>query len=826
MRLLLIALVTTTSLQAQTPYGYDWLNSSVSPGVIKRSAASQSSAPSSKAVNPWRLSVGYAVRSFEADFKMSAPSIGLIAPYLGGFGDVGFYRGGSGFLNYEDGYVGPSNGDGTAGGQVTSTWTTPDGTLIWDPSRFLSPGSIAIVGGPGDEDSSTITFHTKTFQMLNQEESAHDRGTGSGPYVRLGKTFIENDFGGLGFSATWTNLRGSMDGIANFGHPTRTDFNYTYDQAKFYGPGEPPGVFVYGLVVDANQVNDLHNQAFGTPGHYRDPRKTTTQFDVPEWTAIGSSYLDVRLNEIFLSADVTWKPWHGWEFGLSAGPTINVVSTTLNSRTSWFRSDGLTVAGETTRRNETHVALGAGVQGVARHDLTSDGRAFVEAHAGYRWLSDIAINGPSSSAKLDLSDWEVGLGVGIRLDDWPAGSPWTVRVGADSRRFSLRPGPGNESGLKSMFTQSRPSVGLFNGRDTIQYDDGKIYGNGNEQRVMQIGGGADRFTIDGSDQAEVHNVIDGPHHYVGGHIVFHSSSFRESLTNVQASGVETTSTVISPSIAISKVLFVGGPLSIGVDLGWSSATELLGMRSALSGIATTRRINGLHTYSYPYYQNTGDEPIATSNYPFTGDGLIADPRAFISDSPTERPQHSSSQFSDTIHYFALTSASVDVSMQTLSFATDLSWKPLRHLEVGVSAGPTVNVVSTSTDLTTDWIRQDGLLFARLQDHETQTQLCFGWRMLASARYDLDRDGRWFAEARGGYEWMQNIDLGIGLQAASLDASSWQVGAGLGCRLGVKPKMSEIRRLSAQRDRAKPKAETQNWRDRLLRKTRTVTNTAN
>jgi hypothetical protein len=88
-------------------------------------------------------------------------------------------------------------------------------------------------------------------------------------------------------------------------------------------------------------------------------------------------------------------------------------STLLNySNTAWERSDGLIVRGESTQQSDTQVAVGVGVQGVVRHGLTRNGRA---AHAGYKWLCDIAVGGSSSSANVDLSDWEVGVGVGIRF---------------------------------------------------------------------------------------------------------------------------------------------------------------------------------------------------------------------------------------------------------------------------------------------------------------------------------------------------------------------------------------------------------------------------
>ncbi len=819
MRLLLIALVTTTSLQAQTPYGYDWLNSPVSPGVIKRSAAAQPSAPSSKAANPLRLSVGYAVRSFEADFKMSAPSIGLISPYLGGFGDVGAFGPHSNRVDYEDGAIFLNSGDGTAFVRVYGDWTTSDGVAVVDP------GELILDSTTGYEWRSTQTLHSKAFEMLTHDGSAIDRGWAGGPYVCLSQTLVEEDFGSLGFSITWTNLHGLLDATAHMGHPTRVDFNYTYDVADFSSYGTD-FVSAYGVVVDANAVNALHQLAFGTPGNFRNSRRTTTQYAVPSWSAFGTSFLDVRLNEIFLSSDITWKAWHGWEFGLSAGPTLNVVSTTLNQRAFWQREDGLTVFGGHSSRSETAFALGAGIEARMQHDLTGDGRVFVESHAAYKWLNELSLTGPSSSANLDLSGWEIGLGVGIRLDDWPAGAPWSIRIGADARKLSLSTGATDIASLKSLFNLHHRAAGFFNGHDPVRYDDGYIYGiEGFGSGVISVigPGNFDRFRADSEDQLHRtghHNPFPGAPFYDGS-VDFHSRDYRQTIQSVRSRSAERDEWGLNPAFELSKVLLVGGPLSIGVTWGWAALNSELWQGPTITSDLTARRVGDLVTYRYPYLAFFVEGLTFNNDGSVSGSGLLANPSYSHDGGGNPPPVQSRTPFSDTMHYFALSSASVDVSMQTLSFATDLSWKPLKHLEVGVSAGPTVNVVSTSTDLTTDWIREDGLLFARLQDHETQTQLRFGWRILASARYDLDRDGRWFAETRGGYEWMQNIDLGIGLQAASLDASSWQVGAGLGCRLGVKPKMAEIRQLSSRQSRVKSEPESQNWRDRLLWRTRSA-----
>lgn len=804
MRSSLLALFVATGLHAQMPYGYEWMNAAPSPQIVARGVTSQGGSSSGHGQPNWRWSVGYAVRNFEADFKTPAPGLGPIAPYLGGIGDVGFYRGGSGVLSYEDGFVGPGYGDGTAFGSVTSDWATPGNPADPNFDRF---GPIFAIG-PGLDRRDTKTFHAKMFQGPDDEAKASGEGSGFGPYVRMSLTLAESESGSLGLSVTWTGLHGQMDASSFLGHPRRTDFIYTYDDIYFVEPNGPvPNSFISanGLVIDADAVNALYEQAFGTHGTFRNPRKSTQSYTITDWTAAGYSSLDVRLNEIFLSADAVWKPRRGWELGLSAGPTLNVVGTTLNSRTAWVRNDGLAVPGATTRQNDTHVAVGAGVQGVARYDLTRDGRAFIEARAGYKWLNDIAIKGPAASADLDLSDWEVGLGVGIRLNDWPAGSPWSVRGGVDTRTLSFKTGVADKAAMKSLFNRSsgRGDVGFFNGRDTIQYDDGYIEGTEpGPLPVVVVFGGYNTFSIDHASQADL-EYNDGLFPLFGttdGYIHFHSTNMQSDLRDVSSSGRRDEETALSPYVELHRDIGAWGPVSAGLTWGWSGWNDHYSQERALSATATALQTVSTYQYSYPYSRFGKSSLLSGTSFPFGEDSLIADPRFFDFGRPDTRSKRGTTRTS-LVRYYAFTSASVDVSMQTLSFAGDLAWKPLKHLELAFSAGPTVNVVSTSTDLSTDWVREDGLLFARLQDHEEKTQLCLGFRLMASARYDLTRDGRWYAEARGGYEWMQDIDVGIGLQAASIEATSWQVGGGIGCRLGVRPRLEAIRHLKPDKPKA-------------------------
>jgi len=715
------------------------------------------------------MSVGYAVRSFGAQFNMTAPSIGRLSPLLHGYGDVGLYNG-SGALLYEDGFIGSNTFDGVVSGAVTAPWSTPGVDRSgWSYSDLQTTmvGSISFPGG-GYDERSTETFHTKTFEMLQREAGASDRALASGPYVSLGTTLMEDARGSLGLSIKWTSLGAHLSGQANFGHPTRTDFLYTYDRAGFYDFFS--SIDVFGLVIDAAKVNDLYEQAFGIPGTFQNPRKSTKRYTVADWSAVGRSDLDVRLNELFLSADVTWKPLPGLEISLSGGPTLNVVETTFTTITRWVNRNGTRVPGSVARHQDSTVTGGAGVQLTARQNLTADGRAYVEAHGGYKWLKDLALRNGTSSSSLDLSDWEVGIGVGLRLDDWPAGSPWTVRGGVDARQLSLGLGAVGTESVRPLFDRSggRGDVGMADGSHTFVYDDGRV--DGAEDFFFTSVG---RATLNSESQISSPTADPMVH--------LHSSSYTDTLTSLNSASREDSQTAVGEYVEFSREMFRSDSLRGSLGFGWHGLSTSLNTRDTHTAVAVVDRTGVVYDYAYLTFFSSGKGLVHRVTVP---DPDTLDDINITTVTP----------FNRTLRYFAITHADVDVSLQSLALAADLAWRPLKRFELAISAGPTLNVASTSATLIRDWVREDGRLYARQQDHESRNQVSLGFRVLASARCDLDQAGHCFAEARGGYEWMPDISLGIAMQQASINATTWTVGGGLGCRLGVKPKTLAIRNV--------------------------------
>ncbi len=717
MRLLIASLVLCTSLQAQTLRLPERLM------VAPKSTAVAEAGRAEAEIDAWRLTVGYSIRSFNAKFKTLSPSVDDLS-LPGNSASLNKYGGRFG-LTFENGYVERVRGDGTAYGSIDvqegRSWSLGSGSSFVSDVTSYSPSSLP--------DHSTVFFTDHTYWAPPPGE-ASAAALAYGPYVRLSNVLSESRAGSLGVSLVWTGLYANLESIDSFiGHPRAARYGFTYEvanPASFDGP--------HGFVVDAGQVNEYVDSFTGEGGGYHDPRRKVLRKNlrVPEWSAVSSSRLDVRLNEIFLSADVSLKPWRGLEVALSLGPTLNLVTTHLNSRSDWVGSDGSVVEGDYAYVNDTHLRVGLGAQTVLRQNLTRDGRAFLEAHGGYKWLNELAIDSPVSPARLDLGDWEFGLGVGIRLDEWPANSPWTVRMGAMSRSLQLHV---SAPTLEPLLT----GIELVNG---------------------------------------FRSLYQGPQLY---------KSNQERIDSIERPGVTVDEKVAAPYLEFGRALWSVADWQLGFSMGIGATQASFEAFDEVSATVTTRR------------QLTQTELQERLQYPEFYDYGNSDRRGSVLYE----------------HYPVMNSANVDVSTQSLFLGADLSYKPIKHLELGFAAGPTVNVVSSSTDLMTTW--RSAFLNTHYRDHDNKTQVRLGVRMQASARYDLDHDGRWFAEARAGYERMQPIDLSIGAQPVSLEASVWQFGGGLGCRLGVKPKISEIRSKTVKATKNTESPERQSWWKRLSSK---------
>jgi hypothetical protein len=130
--------------------------------------------------------------------------------------------------------------------------------------------------------------------------------------------------------------------------------------------------------------------------------------------AVTRADLDVRLNEIPIGMKV------GRRFGKATlmaelGGSLNVINYDLDSSTTWYRSTGGVQSRKTWSDSDSPVKAGVFGGLTAQCDLTRDGRLFIEAHGTYRWVDDVHASAGPVSANIDVSSWEGGISLGVRL---------------------------------------------------------------------------------------------------------------------------------------------------------------------------------------------------------------------------------------------------------------------------------------------------------------------------------------------------------------------------------------------------------------------------
>jgi hypothetical protein len=185
---------------------------------------------------------------------------------------------------------------------------------------------------------------------------------------------------------------------------------YTYDGVVLPPGVSPPAPGVSGVII-------LDPAAFrgisGLSG-FRSPRQSDSTSILAKFFAVTGADLDVHLNEIPMGLKA------GRRFGrvtllAELGASVNVINYDLDSSTTWYRSSGGVQSRKTWNDSGSPVKVGLFGGLAAQCDLTADGRFFIEARGTYRWVDDVHASAGPVSAKIDVSSWEGGLSLGVRL---------------------------------------------------------------------------------------------------------------------------------------------------------------------------------------------------------------------------------------------------------------------------------------------------------------------------------------------------------------------------------------------------------------------------
>ncbi len=378
----------------------------------------------------WSVTAGAEVRSLGADFRMARPAP-LNTTVFGGLSnrDPGLYRGGSGTVHYADGQVGPdynsafapsagAGGDALGiidnAGQVKPNVRTE--TTFGTPIAELRFHSYQVTGG----DAARGTMHPY---------GASDSDTGLGGSLSFAFTFKSTEKDSLAAVLGWSCVQSnpgsgqplvSAQGVTR--HQSQINHTYIYDYDQGSGTAANPGA---GFPFDASSSAGTAGYIVYNPVLYSG-QPTGDGFLGPREISQGGSStvkatavtqvtgLRVTLNEINLA--VRWerllRPW--LHAGISVGPTLNIVNSDFSTQTAWYLSGSHTPAA-VDRWRQDHSQVKAGFMGQLTAQADISPRLFVEFHAGYRWVADADVDSGPASARLNLSSWAGGIGVGIRF---------------------------------------------------------------------------------------------------------------------------------------------------------------------------------------------------------------------------------------------------------------------------------------------------------------------------------------------------------------------------------------------------------------------------
>jgi hypothetical protein len=357
--------------------------------------------------DPWAFSAGVIVRSIDADFHLSPPRpLNFGGLLRSGRGDVGLFRAGDNLRTYENGSVTSFDRLGPGGPPAG-----PVPIALAFGGSVRNTGRVDSIGFPISE----FDFFSHSFSQSLDSRSVDvsDRDTGVGPYLELSRRLVDKPSiivdAFLGWSYLETNHSSGEHTLAT---QTLYDTLHTY---TYQGQAVPPGIpspvpGMSGVLL----INPAALAALGGNAGYRSPTQSGRTSILAKLYAVTDADLDVHLNEIPLGLKV------GRKFGkvtllAEIGASLNVINYDLDSTTTWYRSTGGLQARK--RWNDSASPLKVGLFGglAAQCDLTANGRFFLEAHGTYRWVDAIHATAGPVSTEIDVSSWEGGLSLGVRL---------------------------------------------------------------------------------------------------------------------------------------------------------------------------------------------------------------------------------------------------------------------------------------------------------------------------------------------------------------------------------------------------------------------------
>ena len=389
----------------------------------------------------------------------------------------------------------------------------------------------------------------------------------------------------------------------------------------------------------------------------------------------------------------------------------------------------------------------------------------------------VAETSPEISVPTSKPRWSVSSGIRARS------------ISGDFAMGSIAPS-GFSLGSSVNGRTGRGDVGLFKGgTGAVTYDDGSVgpaYGT-------QDGDGAP----DGSAYATINSqgqlATTGRYDVEGDEIFdlnFHSSSsFVRSSSGYSPGGFRSSDeeVVASPYIEFRCAIAETRNWGFNLVAGYSFARSGLGSGAGVLGTAFNRSTSVVKNYTYTYDHFAFNSGAIGTDYPFkdTESATIYDagvanaPGGYTqnsSDSQAPRTKVDESRKSVDKEYTAMGSVELDVDLHEILLAAEATYQLDDSFQLTAAVGPTLNMFNSDMDVSSGWYQGAKRISSSTSDSD-ETSCKLGVMAQLGVRYFLSQE--WFIEANGGYRFVPEINTGSGSGEASLDASSWTAGVGVG-----------------------------------------------
>jgi hypothetical protein len=348
---------------------------------------------------------------------------------------------------------------------------------------------------------------------------------------------------------------------------------------------------------------------------------------------------------------------------------------------------------------------------------------------------------------------------------------WSAGVVARSVAVDFRlDGAGLDGFGLSGLDPGRGDVGLFRGGSAaVVYDDGAV-----GPSFFTVGGNPDDGTafgrIDGSDQVFDTGRVDG----TGSPIL--ATVFRATDTEVRSGGSAETDRQAGagPYFQAAWRLSEGPGWMVDAVTGWSFLQTRHGSGAALLGEARETE----YRYSYDTLLT-----VPLPGFPFVDPADFSGSGVFIVDAENPsvadlgRNPVQAGSVRATASWFG--SAELAVELDEVPVGVEAGVR-LGRWELWGTSGVTVNAVGYELESRLQGTGADGEAIRR-HWREEGTVLRAGGFAGVGGRWALGRDGRWFAEARASYRWVEPVQVRAGFASAWIDPTSWEGGLGVGMR---------------------------------------------